>query len=629
MANIRKSFNFRSGLQVDNDNFVVNANGLVGIGTSVPSQYLLNVYGDARITGLTTANSIFLSNDLEVIGVTTVGFINSSDLIVSNDASIAGILTVSQFRVGNSELVDNLIGYARTTFITDNNGIGINTISKVGIGTTVTPGASDPQLRVLGDVDITGVTTITGNTTITGVTTITGDTTIGSGVTLTNTGNASYSGVVTATTFDGDIDATRLTTGTIPDGRFPAALPAISGAALTSLNGSNISSGTIAAARVDILNQNTTGTAGGLTGTPDVNLGVTTTGNLTAGSIVGTELSVTSIGIGTATPANTFQQRATGATELQVTSDTASASVTVGREPGTANTNNAEFRYGGGAGFPYSTSQSLDLINYGTGNFNYYLSANNSGAAVGDYIWHKGSNNDQLMTLTKGGNLGIGITNPAHLLSVQGISTFTGNAHFDGNVTIDGSLQGITELSATLTGDVKNIASDIVLDVSESLLNGNVNTASGISTFNNSTITKLGISTPPDASNILSACSNQNDRFHITGDGNVGIKTTSTNTNIELDVNGDVQARHGLIVGPTTSPKCAVDMSGVVDIVADGASRATIAYMIPPRLTTAQRNALTDTGGNALSSDEAGATIYNITTNKLQVWDGQSWNDCF
>ena len=64
---------------------------------------------------------------------------------------------------------------------------------------------SDPQLRVLGNVDITGVTTITGNTTITGVTTITGnttitgvttitgDTTMGSGVTLTNTGNASYS----------------------------------------------------------------------------------------------------------------------------------------------------------------------------------------------------------------------------------------------------------------------------------------------------------------------------------------------------------------------------------------------------------------------------------------------------
>ena len=116
MANIRKSFNFRSGLQVDNDNFVVNANGLVGIGTSVPTQYLLNVYGDARITGLTTANNIFLSDGLEVTGVTTVGFITSNNLIVSNDANIGGILTVSQFKVGNSELVDNLIGYCNNFY---------------------------------------------------------------------------------------------------------------------------------------------------------------------------------------------------------------------------------------------------------------------------------------------------------------------------------------------------------------------------------------------------------------------------------------------------------------------------------------------------------------------------------
>ena len=51
--------------------------------------------------------------------------------------------------------------------------------------------------------------------------------------------------------------------------------------------------------------------------------------------------------------------------------------------------------------------------------------------------------------------------------------------------------------------------------------------------------------------------------------------------------------------------------------------------MIPPRVTTTQRNALTDIGGNALGSDEAGAVIYNTTTNKLQVWNGSSWNDCF
>jgi hypothetical protein len=42
------------------------------------------------------------------------------------------------------------------------------------------------------------------------------------------------------------------------------------GSGLTSLSGSNISSGTVAAARVATLNQNTTGTSGGLTGTPDI-----------------------------------------------------------------------------------------------------------------------------------------------------------------------------------------------------------------------------------------------------------------------------------------------------------------------------------------------------------------------
>ena len=40
MASIRKSFSFRNGVQVDEDNFIVNANGLVGIGTSIPNEAL-------------------------------------------------------------------------------------------------------------------------------------------------------------------------------------------------------------------------------------------------------------------------------------------------------------------------------------------------------------------------------------------------------------------------------------------------------------------------------------------------------------------------------------------------------------------------------------------------------------
>jgi hypothetical protein len=64
--------------------------------------------------------------------------------------------------------------------------------------------------------------------------------------------NLNLTGVATATSFSG------------------------SGANLTALNGSNVSSGTIAAARVATLNQDTTGTAAlasGLTGTPNISCG--------------------------------------------------------------------------------------------------------------------------------------------------------------------------------------------------------------------------------------------------------------------------------------------------------------------------------------------------------------------
>lgn len=46
-----------------------------------------------------------------------------------------------------------------------------------------------------------------------------------------------------------DLNASNLSTGTVPNARFPATLPAISGANLTSLNASNLGSGTVPDAR--------------------------------------------------------------------------------------------------------------------------------------------------------------------------------------------------------------------------------------------------------------------------------------------------------------------------------------------------------------------------------------------
>ena len=52
MADIRKTFNFRDGVQVDDEVLVVRGNR-VGLGTTSPDQ-LLDVRGNANITGVTS-----------------------------------------------------------------------------------------------------------------------------------------------------------------------------------------------------------------------------------------------------------------------------------------------------------------------------------------------------------------------------------------------------------------------------------------------------------------------------------------------------------------------------------------------------------------------------------------------
>ena len=97
----------------------------------------------------------------------------------------------------------------------------------------------------------------------------------------------------------------------------------------------------------------------------------------------------------------------------------------VGRETGNLETNNAEFRYGGICWFTLQFCTVIDILNYGTGNFNYHISANNAGAIDGDFHWHMGKNSARLMTLTGiGGSLGIGKTQPTTELDVEGAGAF-------------------------------------------------------------------------------------------------------------------------------------------------------------------------------------------------------------
>jgi hypothetical protein len=71
----------------------------------------------------------------------------------------------------------------------------------------------------------------------------------------TSTASISDAGTLSATAFSGvgtsltALNATQLTSGTVPDARFPATLPAASGVNLTALNATNLGSGTIPDAR--------------------------------------------------------------------------------------------------------------------------------------------------------------------------------------------------------------------------------------------------------------------------------------------------------------------------------------------------------------------------------------------
>ena len=82
-----------------------------------------------------------------------------------------------------------------------------------------------------------------------------------------------------------------------------------SGASLTALNGSNITTGTVAAARVATLNQNTTGTAGGLSSAVTVQLSGDVTGSATFTSAgdtasITTTIAANSVALGTDTTGN-------------------------------------------------------------------------------------------------------------------------------------------------------------------------------------------------------------------------------------------------------------------------------------------------------------------------------------
>jgi hypothetical protein len=431
----------------------------------------------------------------------------------------------------------------------------------------------------------------------------------------------------TATTATNLSNAANITTGTIDVARLPGTITSnitgnLTGTATTATNladAANITTGTIDAARLPAsLTIDITGTA-----TTATNL--TDAANITTGTLSSDRLPVTpqftSIGIGTDSPTDALHIQQSGAAEIYVGSDTDSSSLRVGRN--LDNNDSGMVKYGNTLGlYPYSTEKSLDFMNFGPGNVNFYVEAGSSSSDILSFHWHRGSNTP-LMSLTNEGNLGIGITNPTHTLNVQGISTFTNNAHFDQDVTIGGSLNfsAGANITATLIGDVQNSSSNVILDVSEPRVNANVFIQTGISTFN-----EVSIGSTLKSRNVVIGGGNvvrtntddritvnsELSRFFVDSQGTIGISTT---VSYGLDIGVNCTTKQALFSGVgigTTTMRCAVDFAdaGTLGVT-------THTYLVPPKVSTSSRNGIAGT--------ITGATIYNITENKIQFYNGTIW----
>ena len=208
MANYRKSFNFRNGVQVDNDNFIVDANGLVGIGTSIPTEFL-DVRGTAKVSGIVSTADLFVTEDVFVSGASTLTVLDATSL------NATGVVTAQQF-IGDGSLLSGVVAVARTGWTITT--AGISTLINVGLGTTnpatLLQVGDDPTSATYGvGIDSTGQGNFTGIVTAgsfqsTGI--ITGSSILASGLStffssVQITNDLNVGGAITATSFVGDL----------------------------------------------------------------------------------------------------------------------------------------------------------------------------------------------------------------------------------------------------------------------------------------------------------------------------------------------------------------------------------------------------------------------------------------
>ena len=581
MANIRKTFNFREGVKVD-DSVLVVAGQRVGIGSTVPTK-VLDIKGDVISSGQITVSKLVVS------GVSTFSDVNIGTGITIQASS--GIITANKF-FGDGATLSNL----PTSQWTDTDiGLGFTSIyneGNVGVGTT------DPRstFQVGSNPNTAGkngviISKTSGDIKSSGI--ITASSFVGVGSELTNI----LSGNITGSVANADIAGFAQTAGIATVAQGLTGTPNISVTDIAA-TGASFSGVVTATTFVGALSGNANTSTVTSTLDPSTNYTIGNTKILSAG--IG---SFVSAGIGLTNPA----------TDLQIYNAN-NAVIALGRATSVTG-NNGAISFGKVDGsFPYSGETSLDILNYGTGNFNFYLEAGSIGGDVGDFHWHRRGNFARLMTLTHGGSLGIGETQPSNTLEVVGTSTVTGDSSVGGdfNVVGDASITGtltagtlsISNLSANLTGNVT----------------GNVNATSGLSTFTNLKVTQdtelqnnVGIGTTVRTEFRVAINPEDGNRVFVEVDGGIGIKTTDSLSGIDINALQASAIFSNIGIGTTVADTAVVDFADAGKIGVTTTNR----FMLPPKITSAERS--------AIFSVKSGAFIYNTSTNRLEVYNGTTW----
>ena len=252
------------------------------------------------------------------------------------------------------------------------------------------------------------------------------------------------------------------------------------------------------------------------------------------------------------------------------------------------------------------------------------------GLSTGRFGWKYGQTNNELMSLTYDGKLGLGVVAPTNNLHVVGTSTVTSHSYVGGNLSVNGTISGTFNWPSILTGT-------------------NLNNTSGVSTFYNVNITnKVGLTSALPATDLdgkgkkalLGGIGINTDVVGLYGNellvqgnaafssvvafGRTSPDTTIVGTTGVIQVhNNDLVVRNGGInldatsksyVGiGTTLSRAVVDFSMVGGI-------GTVGYMLPPVITTANQVGL---------QTVFGGVVYNSTTNKLQCYTPTGWQDLF